>query len=77
MPVCIIFPFLFGGTFIEGTFRRYLGVYLGRRFPFLFGGTFIEGPVPAGRFLITRDSRFPFLFGGTFIEGAQQSRARR
>ena len=37
------FPFLFGGTFIEGqqqntTTRR------SAAFPFLFGGTFIEGP---------------------------------
>ena len=36
------FPFLFGGTFIEG-----LGLAtsagLASAFPFLFGGTFIEG----------------------------------
>ena len=40
------FPFLFGGTFIEG----YVGMYARacvRIFPFLFGGTFIEGPSPA------------------------------
>ena len=36
------FPFLFGGTFIEGT--KQMGEDLpGFRFPFLFGGTFIEG----------------------------------
>ena len=36
------FPFLFGGTFIEGT--RYLAAqHPQHRFPFLFGGTFIEG----------------------------------
>ena len=38
------FPFLFGGTFIEGkpapAFSRWT-----RPFPFLFGGTFIEGRV--------------------------------
>ena len=36
------FPFLFGGTFIEGLalwFREGRGLV----FPFLFGGTFIEG----------------------------------
>ena len=39
------FPFLFGGTFIEGgtsgTNTRHK-----KTFPFLFGGTFIEGPQP-------------------------------
>ena len=36
------FPFLFGGTFIEGSFLvRYPSS--GSEFPFLFGGTFIEG----------------------------------
>ena len=36
------FPFLFGGTFIEGlrTWRVHGG---GGQFPFLLGGTFIEG----------------------------------
>ena len=36
------FPFLFGGTFIEG---EESGEWLKERgtFPFLFGGTFIEG----------------------------------
>ena len=38
----IPFPFLFGGTFIEGANH---GLARCRRsaFPFLFGGTFIEG----------------------------------
>ena len=36
------FPFLFGGTFIEGlNVELYLDSYT--LFPFLFGGTFIEG----------------------------------
>ena len=36
------FPFLFGGTFIEGVKdKRRLKSLM--RFPFLFGGTFIEG----------------------------------
>ena len=36
------FPFLFGGTFIEGFFGGWLRRWI-LRFPFLFGGTFIEG----------------------------------
>ena len=36
------FPFLFGGTFIEGLQLRQLSVN-DAVFPFLFGGTFIEG----------------------------------
>ena len=36
------FPFLFGGTFIEGKIRGCSPC--GCKFPFLFGGTFIEGP---------------------------------
>ena len=38
------FPFLFGGTFIEGTIGSHKGG-TGKSFPFLFGGTFIEGNV--------------------------------
>ena len=61
------FPFLFGGTFIEGKVPRLIAEPA-REFPFLFGGTFIEGKVPR---LIAEPAReFPFLFGGTFIEGA-------
>ena len=60
------FPFLFGGTFIEGDSVA-LSLRRERAFPFLFGGTFIEGdtetPVDAAAVL------FPFLLGGTFIEG--------
>ena len=36
------FPFLFGGTFIEGN-KCTGSPPLARGFPFLFGGTFIEG----------------------------------
>ena len=36
------FPFLFGGTFIEGMVRC-LEELAATEFPFLFGGTFIEG----------------------------------
>ena len=36
------FPFLFGGTFIEG-YEPGPVIDAALRFPFLFGGTFIEG----------------------------------
>ena len=36
------FPFLFGGTFIEGS-KGLARQKCRLRFPFLFGGTFIEG----------------------------------
>ena len=36
------FPFLFGGTFIEGISRTTVSTKRAK-FPFLFGGTFIEG----------------------------------
>ncbi len=60
------FPFLFGGTFIEGTDPAAMKITM-RKFPFLFGGTFIEGE--SERSLSSGSSQFPFLFGGTFIEG--------
>ena len=41
-PYKLEFPFLFGGTFIEGQEARSLRL-VGPEFPFLFGGTFIEG----------------------------------
>ena len=61
-----VFPFLFGGTFIEG---QIMGdsLPLDALFPFLFGGTFIEG-VDLFRSSVL-SAGFPFLFGGTFIEG--------
>ena len=61
------FPFLFGGTFIEG--RDVVDATRGVRekFPFLFGGTFIEGYARCSA--PTHHPEFPFLFGGTFIEG--------
>ena len=63
----VAFPFLFGGTFIEGGFGR--GTWLKSGFPFLFGGTFIEGVrIPPSHRVC---ARFPFLFGGTFIEGGE------
>ena len=60
------FPFLFGGTFIEG-FIAVMTWGGGIVFPFLFGGTFIEGALILAS---CQDApEFPFLFGGTFIEG--------
>ena len=44
------FPFLFGGTFIEGCKATSNPLIL-KGFPFLFGGTFIEGR-GAGRGLL-------------------------
>ena len=60
------FPFLFGGTFIEGL-KVIFSCVPNRAFPFLFGGTFIEGQRTVRTAM--RKSPFPFLFGGTFIEG--------
>ena len=37
-----LFPFLFGGTFIEGS-QNQNDASTSAPFPFLFGGTFIEG----------------------------------
>ncbi len=69
MAACdVVFPFLFGGTFIEGAINREVhGVTFS--FPFLFGGTFIEGSGAWMRYS-SLAARFPFLFGGTFIEGS-------
>ena len=65
-----IFPFLFGGTFIEGPV---LSRMVRRpQFPFLFGGTFIEGRVNSHS-LVGENRGFPFLFGGTFIEGPKKT----
>ena len=53
------FPFLFGGTFIEG-------IGTGRssrtllRFPFLFGGTFIEGILTTALAFFNTDISLPF-----------------
>ena len=65
----VAFPFLFGGTFIEGsTAQEFLNFTF--PFPFLFGGTFIEGDqLETSPFL---GKLFPFLFGGTFIEGGER-----
>ena len=73
MLVLLQFPFLFGGTFIEGVFFSD-HEFEEWTFPFLFGGTFIEGR----RLLrLKKRLKFPFLFGGTFIEGLQVTSADR
>ena len=56
------FPFLFGGTFIEG-FKSMGTAREAVKFPFLFGGTFIEG-VSGSRFCRGLCSDFP-----SFSEG--------
>ena len=55
------FPFLFGGTFIEGQQCMQRVPAPSRPFPFLFGGTFIEGD-PVGRSVgrIGREISLPF-----------------
>ena len=60
-----IFPFLFGGTFIEAVIAHSVD-RVARKFPFLFGGTFIEAVIAHSVDRVAR--KFPFLFGGTFIE---------
>ena len=61
-----IFPFLFGGTFIEATLLAAPSMR-DALFPFLFGGTFIEAfTVEEAEAVLMIE--FPFLFGGTFIE---------
>ena len=60
------FPFLFGGTFIEGT-RRTAHLFLRFRFPFLFGGTFIEGAQMRANVLVGAD--FPSFSEGLSLRG--------
>ena len=45
--VLCVFPFLFGGTFIEGD-NCPSDDAVKWKFPFLFGGTFIEGNIERG-----------------------------
>ena len=63
-----VFPFLFGGTFIEGIVTRRND----RRLPdfpsFSEGLSLRAAGEYATKFKI---DKFPFLFGGTFIEGSQ------
>ena len=61
------FPFLFGGTFIEGILLRRVDV-IAPAFPFLFGGTFIEG----GPDLTVRrkNQHFPSFSEGLSLRGS-------
>ena len=61
------FPFLFGGTFIEGRHEKKNPPAGDSNFPSFSEGLSLRGKkqchLPQG------DTAFPFLFGGTFIEG--------
>ena len=61
------FPFLFGGTFIEGA-RNLDALPLLRDFPSFSEGLSLRAPI-FSTFTHTATT-FPFLFGGTFIEGS-------
>ena len=63
----VAFPFLFGGTFIEGV---QAGGHHGVRgvFPSFSEGLSLR--VAEERYYAARGEEFPFLFGGTFIEGS-------
>ena len=57
--VMLRFPFLFGGTFIEGR-ARFSDSPTVTVFPFLFGGTFIEGQVAQSPQLTNAAISLPF-----------------
>ena len=59
------FPFLFGGTFIEGVLG-FLYVPRALHFPSFSEGLSLRG---SGVIVEGISPKFPFLFGGTFIEG--------
>ena len=61
------FPFLFGGTFIEGTARE-LSQEKPGDFPSFSEGLSLREYISVGRG--RENPEFPFLFGGTFIEGS-------
>ena len=63
-----LFPFLFGGTFIEGSYRCSKMKRVSGNFPsFSEGLSLRDGGLPQ----YYRGGGFPFLFGGTFIEGRE------
>ena len=61
------FPFLFGGTFIEGQAQERTKSLQELHFPSFSEGLSLRDstPIPAPHSFL----QFPFLFGGTFIEG--------
>ena len=64
-----IFPFLFGGTFIEG-FHTAPYIFRCIYFPSFSEGLSLRAPaLPLHPRL---HPAFPFLFGGTFIEGRER-----
>ena len=65
-----VFPFLFGGTFIEGAHGRVDRAYY-VDFPSFSEGLSLRGGGFSGDAYIAWRG-FPFLFGGTFIEGSFQ-----
>ena len=67
----LAFPFLFGGTFIEGPCEG-AGELASIVFPFLFGGTFIEGPTKATSWR-TRRSNFPSFSEGLSLRAMPPS----
>ena len=63
------FPFLFGGTFIEGYSKRAPAISTAQDFPSFSEGLSLRA---AGEYATKfKIDKFPFLFGGTFIEGSQ------
>ena len=67
------FPFLFGGTFIEGDVSK-ASTFAQYTFPFLFGGTFIEGLCTLPKLGAVRD--FPSFSEGLSLRGEQQRNAQ-
>ena len=66
------FPFLFGGTFIEGGTRLTHCTFRTEHFPSFSEGLSLRGDDRA-KLCIKELAKFPFLFGGTFIEGEKLS----
>ena len=64
---CLGFPFLFGGTFIEGNNLSLPGSTQAPYFPSFSEGLSLR--VPGTIMSRPIHGSFPFLFGGTFIEG--------
>ena len=70
---CDRFPFLFGGTFIEGVIET-LNTTGKADFPSFSEGLSLRAVLTAEEVPI---GGFPFLFGGTFIEGSVALSLRR
>ena len=65
-PAGSLFPFLFGGTFIEGVFNLH-DLVTRDDFPSFSEGLSLRVIEKTSK--CYNRARFPFLFGGTFIEG--------